>query len=139
MNLERLAEEYVKRKKLSEDLDKQVKELRDMLAKAVDEQGTPDENGHLHLDAGKYSLQRQKRQGAKYLDRAKAEEWARSAGFWDEVKVVQEVLDEDALLGYVYERRRSVPGIEEDLENLYVEPAPTWAFTTPVLQDNYDY
>lgn len=139
MNLERLAAEYIKRKKMAEDLDKQVKEIRDMLAKAVDEQGIPDEKGHLHLDAGKYALLRQKRQGAKFLDKAEAEAWARKEGFWDQVKVVQEVLDEDALLGYVYERRKAVPGIEDHLESLYIEPAPTWALQPPVLQENYDY
>jgi len=139
MNLERLAEEYVKRKKLAEDLQKEVNQIKEMLSKAVDEEGVPDEKGHLHLAAGKYALLRQKRQGAKYLDKAKAEEWAREAGFWDEVKVVQEVLNEDALLGYVFERRKAVPGIEDQLEGLYVEPAPTWAFQPPVLQENYDY
>ena len=74
-----------------------------------------------------------------FLDKAKAEEWSREQGFWDEVKVVQEVLSEDALLGYVFERRKAVPGIEEALESMYVEPAPTWAFQPPVVQENYDY
>jgi hypothetical protein len=139
MNVERLAEEYVKRKELADALAKEVSTLKEMLSKAIDEQGIPDEKGHLWLDAGKYSLQRQKRQGDKYLDRAQAEAWAKEEGFWNEVKLVREDLDEDALLGYVFERRKAVPGIEERLEELYVEPPVTWALQKPVLQENYDY
>ena len=139
MNLERLAEEYVKEKKMLDSLTKRVGEIKGLLSKAVDEEGIPDNSGHLWLDAGRFSLQRQKRQGDKYLDRAKAEEWAKQVGFWDEVKVVREELDEDALLGYVFERRKSQPSLEEELEMLYVEPDPTWAFLAPKLQENYDY
>jgi hypothetical protein len=139
MNLERLAEEYLKRKKLQEAITKQVSEIKDILATAVDEQGILDDKGHKWLTAGKYSLQRQKRQGSKYLDRAKAEAWAKEDGFWDAVKVTREELSEDALLGYVFDERRTSDGIEATLESMYVEPAPTWAFQSPILQEDYEY
>lgn len=139
MNVERLAEEYIKRKQLLDSLTKEVNGIKDLLVKAVDENGTPDEKGHIWLSAGKYTLQRQKRQGKKFLDRDAAEQWAKKEGFWDTVKVVREELDEDALLGYVYVRRSDVDGIEDTLQSLYITPEPTWAFQTPVEQEQYDY
>jgi hypothetical protein len=139
MNVEKLAEEYLRQKALNESLQKQLDTMKGLLTKAIDEDGDQDEKGHRWLVAGRFLLQRQKRQGKKYLNREAAEQWAREEGFWDQVKVVREELDEDALLGYVFERRKAVEGIEDRLESMYVTPEPTWAFQQPVEQENYEY
>ena len=139
MDAERLAAEYVKLKAHSTILAKQVDELKALLTKQVDREGIPDEKGHLWFTAGEYLLQRQKRQGDKYLDKPSAEEWARRKGIWEDVKMVTESLSEDALLGYVYERRRTDPALEAELEDLYITPPPTWAFMPPVVQKPYEY
>lgn len=138
MNVERLAKEYLSRKKFLDDTARTVEELKALLNKAVESEGTPDEKGHVWLAAGDFLLQRQKRQGKSYLDRAAAEEWAKAKGIWDEVKVVKEELNEDALLGYAFEHRKD-PGLEDEFEALYVEPAPTWAFIAPIEQKQYEY
>jgi hypothetical protein len=137
MNVEKLAEQYVKRKDLADSVNSQVEEMKKLLTKAVDGEGTPDEKGHRWLTAGKYLLQRQKRQGKKYINRERAEQWARDRGLWEDVKVTREDLDEDRLLGWFYEHQSD--DNEKALEQLYDEPAPTYAFMPPVIQENYDY
>lgn len=141
MKIDRLAKEYLSRLELQAQIAKQVSELKDMLTKVVDEQGEPDEKGHRWLIEGDVVLQRQKRQGDKYINREKAEEWAKERGIWGEVKVTREELDEDALLGFVYEHRKDAnwPGLEKELEALYETPPVTYAFIKPVIQTNYDY
>lgn len=139
MNIERLAEEYVKRKKLLDSLTKEVNDLKGMLSEQVDTDGDVDEKGNRWLVAGKFLLQRQKRQPQKYLNLEAAEQWVKDLGVWDEVKVVREQLDEDKLLGFVYDNRRTHPEFEDVLEGMYVEPDPTWAFISPVEQKQYEY
>lgn len=143
MNLERITEEYLKLKAHQEGVAAQVEQLKKMLVEKVDEAGVPDDNGHLWLTLDGYLLQRQKRQGKKYLNRARAEEWAKERGCWQDVMVIREELDEDNLLGYVFEHRRSedpeFANIEAELESLYETPDPTWAFMPPVVQKTYDY
>lgn len=139
MDVARLAAEYMRLKQHSDAVAKQRDELKEMLSTLVDRQGTPDEKGHLWFTAGDFLLQRQKRQGDKFLNKAKAEEWARKQPFWEEVKVVREELSEDALLGYVYERRKEEPELEAMLEEFYETPKPTWAFMPPIVQKPYDY
>ena len=139
MNLERLAQEYVNRKKLLENLTDEVGELKKRLAAAVEADGDTDERGHQWLVAGRYMLQRQRRQGKKVFNTARAEEWARETGAWEDVKVVREELSEDLLLGYVYERRKDDPVLEHVLESFYDEAPVTWAFQPPVEQKQYDY
>lgn len=141
MNLERITEEYLKRKAHLAALTDQVGKLKEMLSEQVDKAGVPDDKGHLWLTLDGYLLQRQKRQGDKRLDREAAEQWARDLGIWDKVKVIREELSEDELLGFVFEHRKSdrYPDIEEQLQKLYVTPDPTWAFMPPVVQKQYDY
>ncbi len=138
MNVEQITANYLKQKALLDNLSQQVSVLKGLLSKAVDAEGTADEKGHLWYTAGDYLLQRQKRQGDKYIDREKAEDWAKERGIWGEVKVVKEELDEDALLGWAYEHRND-EALTAEFEALYVTPEPTWAFIAPIEQKNYDY
>lgn len=129
MDTGRLAEEYIKRKALLDQNQKDLDTIKDLLVKAIDAEGYTDDKGHKFLDVGEWRLQRQKRQGDKRLNRQKAEEWAKEKGFWDEVTTP--VLSEDALLGYVYERRHTDPALSETLKDLYEEAPITWAFMPP--------
>lgn len=139
MNVERLAEEYIKRKKLLDDLAKQVDDLKKMLNKAIEEDGETDEKGHRWLTAGDYLLQRQKRQGQKSLDMAAVEEWATERGIYDAITTTTTVIDQDRLVGYVYEHRKDDPSIEDEFESLYKEAPVTYAFLPPVVGKQYDY
>jgi len=138
MDAGRITAEYLRRRALLESLTKEVNGLKEMLSDIVDAEGVPDENGHLWFTAGDYLLKRQKAQPQKYLDPNAAEQWVRDKGIWDDVKVVKEVLDTDALLGWVFEHRAE-PGLEAAFEELYVTPDPTWSFIKPVEQKQYEY
>jgi hypothetical protein len=138
MDLEKLAEEYVKQSKHAKALDKIVKEYKELLSKAVDAQGEPDAKGHKFLTVGRYVLQRQKRQGEKYINTERATRWAHDKGIWDKVKVIREELDQDALMAYMYERRNDEE-LEEEFQKLYDTPAPVWAFMPPVIEEPIEY
>lgn len=138
MDVERLAEEYVKRKAHAEALTKEVADLRDMLKDHLAEVGTPDEKGSKWYTAGRWQLKLQKSQGEPYLDVELAEDWAKERGIWDEVKVVRETLNQDALAGYVFEHRDD-PEVEAGYRGLFIEPKPTWSLIKPQEQENYDY
>lgn len=138
MDVERLTEEYLRRRALLEDLTKTVGELKEMLSDVIDAEGIPDESGHLWYTAGNFLLERQKSQPKKYLDPVAAERWARDKGIWDDVKIVKEVLGEDALLGWVFDHR-GTEGLEDEFQTLYVTPPPTWSFIKPKEQKQYDY
>ncbi len=138
MNLERLAEEYLNRKRMLDTLSTSVDELKKQLSTAVEEQGEEDDKGHKWLQAGKYLLQRQKRQSEPTLDREAAEKWAKDNGIWDKVKVVREDLDEDALAGLAFEMRNDEE-FTEAYRNLFVKKPPTWAFIQPKEETHYDY
>jgi len=138
MDTERLAEEYVKRKSMLDTLGKTVNELKEMLSKAVDEQGDVDDKGHRWLTAGRFMLKREKRQPEPQLDKEEAEQWAKSLGVWDKVKVVREELDEDALAGFAFEMRDD-PEVIDAYRKLFKKKDPTWAFIAPKEQQSYDY
>jgi hypothetical protein len=135
MDVEKLVDTYVKGAELVKKASDRQAKLKELLTKAIDQDGEVDDKGHRWLSAGKYVLQRQKRQGARYLDVDKAEEWARSKGIWDEVKVVRESLDPDALAGWVYDNRE----YSEEYDTLWVTPDPTYAFLQPQEAQQYDY
>lgn len=144
MNLERLTEQYLKEKAHLEVLSKRVSEFKDMLVAKVDEEGVPDDKGHKWLSAGRYQLQRQWRQGDPYLDTDLAEEYARSLGIWDDVKVTRESLDHDALAGWLYDHKdetNPATGVryEAEYRNLFVIPKGIWAFQPPKEQQYDEY
>ena len=137
VKVERIVEEYLKNRALLESLKKVTDEYKEMLTKVIDEQGEPDEKGHKWFHAGRFMLKRQKSQGDPYLNKEKAEAWARERGIWDDVKIVQEVLNEDAIIGYVWDHKDE-PGLEASFKGLYETPAPTWSFIKPVEEEQYD-
>jgi hypothetical protein len=137
-NIERLTEEYLVHANHLKQLEKIVASLKAELSAAVEAEGDTDEKGHQFLNAGKYLLQRQRRQGKQKLNISKAEEWAKDRGIWEEVSRVERVLDEYALTGYIYEHRNK-DGLEEEFQSLH-DPAPvTYAFVAPVEETQYDY
>ena len=137
-NIERLTEEYLVHANHLKQLEKIVASLKAELSAAVEAEGDTDEKGHQFLNAGKYLLQRQRRQGKQKLNIKKAEEWAKEKGIWEKVSKVERTLDEDALVGYVYERRNE-EGLEDAFQSLH-DPAPvTYAFVAPVEETQYDY
>lgn len=138
MNVERIAEEYVKQNTLLKSLEKIVGEYKKLLIKVVDEQGEPDAKGHRWFVAGSFLLQRQKRQGDKYINKERAEEWAKERGIWNKVSVTVEQLDEDALVAYAYEHR-SDEMLEKEFQALYDQPPVTYAFMPPVVEAPIDY
>ena len=136
--IERLTEEYLVHANHLKQLEKIVASLKAELSAAVEDGGDTDEKGHQFLNAGKYLLQRQRRQGKQKLNRDRAEEWAKDNGIWEKVSKVERTLDEDALVGYVYERRNQ-EGLEDEFQSLH-DPAPvTYAFVAPVQEEQYDY
>jgi hypothetical protein len=136
--IERLTEEYLVHANHLKQLEKIVASLKAELSAAVEAEGDTDEKGHQFLNAGKYLLQRQRRQGKQKLNIKKAEEWAKEKGIWEKVSKVERILDEDALVGYVYERRNE-EGLEDAFQSLH-DPAPvTYAFVAPVEETQYDY
>ncbi len=139
MNVEKLTEEYLNRRKMLEALTKTVGDLKDMLTEVIDKEGIPDEKGHKWFTAGNFLLKRQKSGGDKRLDPERAEQWAKDNGIWDEVKVIKEELDIDALLGWVFENRKK-DGLEAHFKDAcYVETPVQWSFIKPVEQTNYEY
>ena len=137
-NIERLTEEYMVHANHLKQLEKIVASLKAELNEAIIAGGDTDDKGHQFLTAGKYLLQRQRRQGKQKLNIQRAEEWAKERGIWDQVSKHIEVLDEDALVGYVYEHRNK-EGVEEEFQSLH-DPAPTsYAFVHPIEETQYDY
>ena len=138
MDLERLTEEYLRHTEHIQQLQKMVDRIKQDLVEEVQHRGEEDDKGHQWLPAGKYLLQRQRRQGQSRLNIERAEEWARSRGIWDKVSKTVEVLDEDSLMGYLYDHRDD-DGIEDEVKALYDAAPVTYAFVKPVEEASYDY
>lgn len=136
IDLEKLASEYMRSKQAADAMTARAKELKTLLSKAVEERGEEDDRGHFWLSAGRYLLQRQRRQSAPSFDKAAAEKWAKEHGLWNELKktVVTEEVNEDDLVAFVFNN----PEYENDLRSLYVVPEPTWAFQSPQEVEQYD-
>jgi hypothetical protein len=137
-DLERIVEEYLRHQSHVEMLQKMIAEYKDTLNTAVQKDGDEDDKGHQWLSVGKYLLQRQRRQGKKVLNTQRAEEWARERGIWDEVSKTVQVLDEDALLGYIYDYRNE-DGLEDEFQSLFDTPPTSYAFMKPMEEQGYEY
>lgn len=138
-NKEMLINEYMNHLHHMEVLKKTIESMKSALSKLVEEEGEVDDKGHQWLKVGDHLLQRQRRQGSSTLDVAAAEAWARENGVWHKVSKMVEVLDEDALMGYVYEHRDE-EGLEQMVKSLYKEAPTTYAFIKPVKEESsYDY
>jgi hypothetical protein len=138
MNVEKLVDTYVQGLETYKRLGDRQAKLKELITKAVDDEGDADEKGHRWLAAGDYVLQRQKRQGKKYLDKQAALDWVASKEIEDQVMVQVPTLDEDALAGWVFEHRGE-DGIEDEYAALWVTPDPTYAFIEPQKTASYDY
>lgn len=136
--LERITEEYMSHLRHVEALNKIVAEYKKQLSDAVDAEGEEDDKGHKWLQIGPFMLQKQRRQGNKSLNIEAAEEWAKERGIWEKVSDEIRVLNEDALMAYVYDHRDEA-GIEDEVQNLYKEAPVSYAFMKPVEEATYDY
>jgi hypothetical protein len=136
MNLEKLAEEYLRSKTAADAMAARAKELKTILSRAIDDRGDEDEKGHMWLGAGRFLLQRQKRQAPPSFNKEAAEKWAKGNDLWDELKrtIVIEEVNEDDLVAFVFKN----PEYESELRSLYNVPEPTWAFMTPQEVEQYD-
>jgi len=103
MDIEQITSQYIDHLEHAKRLGEIIEEYKKRLIETVDAEGDEDENGHRWLSAGRFLLQRQRRESRPVLDHAKATEWAKERGIWESVSKTIEVLDEDALVGYVYE------------------------------------
>jgi hypothetical protein len=137
-DIERTVEEYMRHLNHLEMLNKTLAEYKKELSEYVDTHGEEDDKGHKWLPAGNFMLQKQRRQGKRTLDLGAAEEWARERGIWEQVSRTVEVLDEDALLAYVFENRNE-DDTEEEFQNLHKEAPVSYAFMKPVEGAIYDY
>ena len=120
--LARLAEEYKRSKETLTEIEKRTNGLKKELSDFVDANGIPDDKGHLWFTAGDVNLKRERRV-SRSLDRLAAEQWAVENGYWDVVKEVVEVLDEDKLLGLAWTNK----ALEEIIQSFFVEKE-NWAF-----------
>lgn len=136
--IERMAEEYVRHNAHAQALQKILDELKSQLTEYIQSDGDTDERGNQYLPAGRFLLRRQRREGRPSLNKERAEQWAKDRGVWDKVSRTVEVLDEDALVGYIFENR-DTEGLEEEFQNLHDAPKVTFAFMKPVEEEQYDY
>lgn len=136
MNVERLAQEYMKQKELSKALASKTEQLRELLIAALDREGQVDQDGHAWLPAGDVLLKKEKRQPKPFLDKERAEEWLKRLGAWEDVRevVVTEVINEDALMAYVWDNKH----LEGELKDLYITPEPSYALVAKEVK-HYDY
>jgi len=133
-----LIEEYLKGDIHLAATKKRQDEMKAMLKSQLENVEETDEKGNRWLPAGRFLMKYEKRQGKTYLDSAAAEDWAKEKGFWSEVSEVKTVLDNDALLAYMYEHRYDTE-LEEEYQALHVTPSPTWAFIKPTEEGYSDY
>jgi hypothetical protein len=121
VHMERLAEEFKKSKETIDILEKRLGEMKKQLTEAVSIFGYTDDKGHQWLKVGSYELKRERRI-SRSLDVTAVEQWARSNGYWDAIKKVVEVVDEDNLVKFAWENKD-----QETVTSFYVEKE-TWAF-----------
>lgn len=135
-DVERIVEEYVRVKGAVDSMSARAEELKKMLSNVLMQQGDEDEKGNRWMNAGRFLLQRQRRQKPPSFNKDAAEKWAKKNGLWDDLKkvIVTEEVDEDALVGYVFLH----PEHEDSLRDLYTVPEPTWAFLSPQEVEQYD-
>ena len=78
--IERYAEEYLKTDQAISGLNKVKEDIKGKLKAHVEEQGDIDDKGHKWVQAGRYFMQVQRRQGQEALNKERAEEWAKEKG-----------------------------------------------------------
>lgn len=128
---EMLTREYLNTKHMLDRTTERLNELKKALSDIVDKEGQQDEKGNMWMTAGEHQCKREKRLSVS-LDEKRAEEWARSIGIWDEVKVVTEKLDLDKLMATCWENTE----YREIIDGMFQEKV-TWAFK--VIEGKKDY
>jgi hypothetical protein len=121
-----IVEQYKQTKKMKDMWEKKEKELRSRLMSILEDEGVPDDKGHLWLELpeavdGTSKLQRMKRV-SQVLDQSLAEKEIGKLGLWEECVRTIEVVDEDAILALAFEKR-----IPESLMTRLYEENVTWA------------
>lgn len=119
--VERLAQEYKKSKEAIDSLTKRQTEMRNELINAIMINGYEDDKGHFWYELDSLDLKYERRVSRSFNSEA-AEQWAKEMGIWDDLKKVVEMLDEDKLLGYVWNHKDLEPKIQE----FYIEKE-SWA------------
>ena len=127
----RLAKEYLEAKRFAESTAKRADELKKVLKEDVTANGVPDEKGNMWCPAGDFQLKHERRVSTNF-DIAAATAWAKSHGFWDDIKEVVEVTSEDKLLALGWKH----PDLNDDIQSFYVQKE-SWAFKV-VEQKSYD-
>lgn len=117
-----ISKEYNDLKNLIEKYQAKADQLKKELTQQADAFGDEDDKGHKWLKAGNFQIKRERRVSVN-LDAREAEAWAKDNNFWEDVSEVVRVLDEDKLLGKVWEK----PELKSALDNLYSKKE-TWAF-----------
>jgi len=117
-----ISKEYSDLKSLIDKYQVRLDQLKKELTDQADTFGDEDDKGHKWLRAGDFQIKRERRVSVN-LDSREAEAWAKDNNIWDDVSEVVRVLDEDKLLGKVWEN----PELKPALDNLYVKKE-TWAF-----------
>ena len=108
---------YIVLKNRIDDLSKEQSTLKSELSEIVDEQGLPDEKGHIWLELpqevdGYVSLQRQRRV-SQSLDQEVADKILREKGIYDRCFKMVPVLDEAEVMACLYEDLLTEEEIDE--------------------------
>lgn len=120
--IERLAEEFKKSKEAVEAMTKRQDSLKKELTEFVVSHGRADEKGSLYLKVGDFDMKRERRV-SRSLDLSAVQEWAQANGYWDDIKEVIEVVNEDRLMNLAWTNEQ----VAETLESFYTIKE-VWAF-----------
>lgn len=137
MNIDRLAEEYVRSTTHIKDATERKEELKRLLLKTVEETGEKDEKGNQWIAGEEYLIKRERRVSRGW-DATAAEEWAKSQGILDllttTTTVTTTTIDPDKVAAYAFMH----PELEATVKAFNTESV-TWAFPQPIKQKRYDY
>jgi hypothetical protein len=138
--------EYLESKEAAEALEGRRKNLREVILGRIQQFGKKDEQGHSWLPALDHMMKAERRLSSTF-DPAKAEQWLRDNGWWDDAKVVvperttvvpeHETIDEDSLAAFLY-RKRADESVPDDLPTEVYNEKETFALKV-TREDQYDY
>jgi hypothetical protein len=120
-------QQFIAIKRQVDDLTKEQSQLKTFLSDLVDQEGEPDDKGHLWYPLeqevdGYRSLQRQ-RKVSQSLDADEAARILKEKGLADRCYSMQPVLNEDEVMSCLYEGKLT----EEDIDTMFPKKI-TWAF-----------
>jgi hypothetical protein len=102
-NVGRHLAEYFNAKSLADKATERVRKQRDLLIDYAEEAGVEDDKGHRWVEVpGVGTIKRERRVSVSF-DSVFAEAWLRSKDMYDECTVTVVELDEDVVLGKLYE------------------------------------